>query len=254
MKAIIMGAGFGSRIQGVIGDKPKCLIEVEGQTLISRMVAMLRNRGIDDISVITGFESELILDELDSGVNFFYNPFYRVTNSIASLWFARELLEGDVLLLNADLFVEDEILDIALSQTKPVVMLSDSTRIETADFRFGVEGDRILKTGNQLKNHETDCEYVGIVRIAAAFVGKFKKGLVGMVQSGDYRNWWEGVLYEFIEDGDVIRHVDIKGFFWTEVDHAADYQRLQQWISGEKVLPRFEGASSFDSDPLPNSA
>lgn len=235
MKAIIMAAGFGSRIQGVIDNKPKCLIEVEGQTLIGRMVEMLRRRGIDDISVITGFKSELVHKELGSLVRYFHNPFYRVTNSIASLWFARELLEGDLLLANADLYFQDEVLDIALAQNKPVVMLSDSTRIETADFRFAVEGDRILKTGNNLKDHETDCEYVGMVRIDQIFVGRFKKAMERMVCEGDYGNWWEGVLYEFIEAGDKVCHEDIKGFFWTEIDHAGDYRRLTRWISRNAV-------------------
>mgnify|MGYP001158707897 FL=1 len=225
-----MAAGVGSRIQGIIGDKPKCLIEVEGKSLIGRMVEMLRKRGINDISVITGFKNGMIQEQLGDEVNYFHNPFYRITNSIASLWFARRLLDGDTLLLNADLFVEGEVLDIALAQTGPVVMLSDSTRIETADFRFGVEGSRILKYGNELRDHETDCEYVGIVRLDQSFIEKFRKRLLQMVQAEDYRNWWEGVLYDFIEDGDTICHVDIKGFFWTEVDHAADYERLQKWI------------------------
>ncbi|MBL4766727.1 MAG: aminotransferase class I/II-fold pyridoxal phosphate-dependent enzyme, partial [Rhodobacteraceae bacterium] len=55
------------------------------------------------------------------------------------------------------------------------VMLSDSTRIVDADFRFGVQGNRILKTGNKLTNQETDCEYVGIVRIDQHFADAFKQ-------------------------------------------------------------------------------
>ena len=109
MKVIIMAAGFGSRIQGVIGDKPKCLIEVEGETLIGRIVTMLHQREIKDISVITGFKGELIHEELGSKVDYFHNPFFQVTNSIASLWFARDLLEGDVLLMLEALKMEIEV-------------------------------------------------------------------------------------------------------------------------------------------------
>ena len=133
--------------------------------------------------------------------------------------------------MNADLFLEGHILDVALSQTKDVVMLSDSTRIETADFRFGVEGDRILKTGNKLSNDETDCEYVGVVRIDANFIDTFKKRLECMVGKGDFNNWWEGVLYSFIEEGRDIFHRDIKGIFWTEVDDSRDHNRLVAWLS-----------------------
>jgi len=235
MKIIIMAAGIGSRIRGIIGDKPKCLIEANGETLIGRMVRILNSRNIDDITVITGFESKLIHDELGVRVKYFHNPFYAVTNSISSLWLAKELLDDDVILMNADLYVEEQVIDVALAQTRHVVMLSDSSRIEDADFRFGVDGERIVKTGNKLKNDETDCEYVGIVRIDKSFIAKFKVRLEYMIEQADFNNWWEGVLYSFIEDGMPIYHEDIIGYFWTEVDHLADYQRLNAWLANQKA-------------------
>ncbi len=231
MRAIIMAAGMGLRLQEINNNKPKCLITAGKQTLISRIVDMLYQHNIDDITVITGYKSRFIHQELGEKVRYFHNPFYQVTNSIASLWLARELLTEDVILMNADLFFEDNILDIALDQTKRAVMLSDSTRIETADFRFGVDGDRILKTGNTLTNDETNCEYVGIARIDASFIKDFKDRLKYMVEKGDFNNWWEGVLYSFIEEETGIFHADVKGEFWTELDHHGDYQRLKSWLS-----------------------
>jgi choline kinase len=64
VKAIIMAAGVGSRLKEINGDRPKCLIEAGGVTLISRSVSLLQSRGITDITVITGYKSELIHDEL----------------------------------------------------------------------------------------------------------------------------------------------------------------------------------------------
>ena len=131
--------------------------------------------------------------------------------------------------MNADLYYEMAVLDTAIAQTDHAVMLSDSTRIDDADFRFSVQGNRILKTGNKLSNHETDCEYVGIVRIDRSFIVAFKDRLEEMILLGDFRNWWEGVLYAFIDDGIDIYHKDVEGAFWTEVDHLGDYNRLVQW-------------------------
>jgi len=231
MKAIIMAAGIGSRLLDITNGKPKCLISAGKETLISRMVRLLHQRNVNDITVITGYMNHLIHQDLGDKVRYFDNPFYQVTNSIASLWLARKELTEDVILMNADLFLEGEILDVALSQTKDVVMLSDSTRIETADFRFVVDGDRILKTGNKLSNEETDCEYVGIVRIDANFIHQFKQHLDYMISKSDFNNWWEGVLYSFIEKDIDIFHTDIKGIFWTEVDNRIDYERLISWLS-----------------------
>ena len=233
MKAIIMAAGIGSRLLGISNGRPKCLITTGKETLISRMIRLLRQRGVNDITVITGYMSNLVRQDLKDEVSYLDNPFYRVTNSIASLWLARELLTENVILMNADIFLEGTILDMVLSQTKDVVMMSDLTRIETADFRFGVDGDRILKTGNKLTNEETDCEYVGVARIDTNFICQFKKRLEFMVSKGDFNNWWEGVIYSFIEEGVDIFHEDIKGTFWTEIDNHNDYQRLVYWLSRE---------------------
>ncbi len=234
MKAIIMAAGIGSRLGHISGNRPKCLIEMEGISLISRSVDLLASRGITDISVITGYKSELVQQELQGRVSYLHNPYFEVTNSIASLWLAKDLLRDDVILMNADLYYEDSVLNIALAQRGNAVMLSDSTRIDNADFRFGVVGDRILKTGNQLSNSETDCEYVGIVRIDKNFIHTFRKRLEQMIKSGDFKNWWEGVLYAFIDDGTAITHKDVDGAFWSEVDHLGDYNRLSNWISGAR--------------------
>jgi choline kinase len=239
MRAVIMAAGVGSRIQGLTHNKPKCLIEAGERSLISRNVEMLQRKGIYDITVITGYKSELIRKELGTQVRYFDNPFYRVTNSIASLWLAKDLLDDDLILMNADLYFEEGVLDTALAQDDGAVMISDLTRIDDADFRFGVDGRCIRKTGNKLTNAETDCEYVGIVRIDKSFIAPFKNRLEKMISNRDMNNWWEGVLYSFIEEGMDIYHADVKGTFWTEVDTPVDYTRLMNWTTPKKSTRRF---------------
>ena len=86
MRAIIMAAGVGSRLLGINGGRPKCLIRAGEQTLLERMIGQLRARDVHDISIITGFKSALVENELPPGIRQIYNPFYSVTNSIASLW------------------------------------------------------------------------------------------------------------------------------------------------------------------------
>jgi choline kinase len=226
-----MAAGTGSRIGKSFDNKPKCLIPAGSETLVTRMVKILRSRKIDDITIVTGYKSQQIHDELGSTVNYFYNPFYAASNSIASLWLARELLNDDVLLLNADLFFEEAVIDVALNQTGPAVMLSDYTTIEDADFCFKVDGERILKAGNQLNTGDIDCEYVGIARIDKNFVPEFRQRLEDMIRDGDFNNWWEGVLYSFFDQRTDITHIDVDGAFWTEIDHMGDYRRLQNWLT-----------------------
>ncbi len=237
MRAIIMAAGVGSRLRGITGGRPKCLIRAGEQTLLGRMIGQLRDRGIRDISVITGYKNTLVEKELPAWVRHVHNPFYSVTNSIASLWLARDLLTGDTLLMNADLCFEPEVLDIALAQADLVSMLSDHRRIASADFRFKTRGDCIVEAGKHLSDQETDCEYVGIVRLDRSFIDVFRRRLEDMIKRGCFADWWEAVLYSFLASDVDIKCVDVRGAFWTEVDHAGDYARLVDWLALQPAPP-----------------
>ena len=245
MKAIIMAAGVGKRLQALNINKPKCLITVGSTTLIRRSVNLLVNKGISDITVIVGFMAHLIRNELNNDVTYFENPYFQTTNSILSLWYARDILEENVLLLNGDLYYEHSILDYAINQTNPVVMLADSTRIDNADYRFSFSGDQINQFGKHLTNHETDGEYVGIVRIDQSFIKTFKDALEAMIISGKSNIWWEDVLYSFIEKRIPIHYFDVAGTFWSEVDTLQDYNYLQNWItSQDRSMPSKKYQSS----------
>ena len=245
MKAIIMAAGVGKRLQALNINKPKCLITVGSETLIRRSVNLLVNKGISDITVIVGFMAHLIRNELNNDVAYFENPDFHSTNSIKSLWYARDLLEDNVLLLNGDLYYEHSILDYAINQTNAVVMLADSTRIDNADYRFGFTGKQINLFGKHLTNQETDAEYVGIVRIDKGFIKTFKQTLKEMIAAGRSNIWWEDVLYSFISKQVPIHFFDVAGTFWTEVDTLQDYNYLQNWItSQDRSMPSKKYQSS----------
>jgi len=235
MKAIIMAAGVGKRLQALNINKPKCLITVGSTTLIRRSVNLLVNKGICDITVIVGFMAHLIRNELNNDVTYFENPDFHSTNSIKSLWYAKDLLEDNVLLLNGDLYYEHVILDYAINQTNPVVMLADSTRIDNADYRFSFSGDQIIQFGKHLTNHETDGEYIGIVRIDQCFIKTFKQTLEEMITAGKSNIWWEDVLYSFIAKKIPIHYFDVAGTFWSEVDTLQDYNYLQNWITNQDM-------------------
>jgi len=233
MKAIIMAAGIGKRLHALNINKPKCLIKIGSTTLIRRSVNLLVSKGISDITVVVGYKSDLIHNELNNDVTYFENPDFHTTNSIKSLWYAKDLLEDDVLLLNGDLYYEHDILDYAINQTNPVVMLADSTRIDNADYRFGFSGNQINRFGKHLSNQETDGEYIGIVRIDQSFIKTFKQALEEMIISGKSNVWWEDVLYSFIEKNIPIHYFDVAGTFWSEVDTLQDYNYLQNWITNQ---------------------
>ncbi len=229
MRAILMAAGVGSRM-GNAFDCPKCTLDVGGIPLVRKTVSMLRSKGID-VSIVTGYrhsEVEAVLEGMEVDVH--YNPFFKVTNSMASLWFARDvLIEEDTILANADVFWDEDILDDLLSDGHDVVMLGDESRRSNGDYFFDVKDGMVVRYGKELALEERTTEYVGIAKLSGSFVPTFRDNLLRMVEGGRYDMWWENVLYENIDTAPI--HVrDVGDMFWAEVDYPADYDRILEYI------------------------
>lgn len=234
MKAILMAAGMGTRISSET-NKPKSLLPLKDESLIMHTVKLLLKNDID-VNIILGYKGEYIKKELEGlPVTFFENPFYKVTNSIASLWFAKDILAGDDIILgNADVFYTQAMLDVLLDEQRDVVMIADSSRIQEGDYFFCCDEDfKLIDYGKELKVKERSCEYVGLAKIREAFMPTFKSQLLHLVHNGEYNYWWENTLYTMIDKIDV-NVKDINGIFWGEVDTKEDYRRILDYIQNHE--------------------
>lgn len=122
MQAIILAAGMGKRLGELTRDNTKCMIEVNGEKLIDRMILQLSKLNLTKLVVVVGYKSESLIkyigDRYDSMIKIEYieNPIYYKTNNIYSLALAKNaLLEDDTLLLESDLIFEDSVLDLLIN-------------------------------------------------------------------------------------------------------------------------------------------
>ena len=163
MKALIFAAGRGTRISRYLGGNPKCTVKIGNEKLIHYTVRLLKKHGISDIALVVGYKQQAVRYALsDMDVSFYYNPFFDVTNSIASAWFARGFLgEDDLLLMNGDVFMEERLLEeILCQQCDGPVLFSDETRKEEADYKFYYENGRLIKYGKELTGDDVTGEYI----------------------------------------------------------------------------------------------
>lgn len=238
MKAILLAAGVGSRIAREL-QRPKSCLEVDGKPIIRHTVELLVDNDIP-VTVVVGYEKNTIFDAL-SGLNikYYLNPFYRVTNSIASLWLAREQLtaEDDLLIGNADVFFEQPILDIAINGREHRIMLADKTRIEVGDYFVKTIGNKLIAYGKDLPLPERTAEYVGMACIRREAVCDFANNLGNLVEQGRYDLWWENALYEFCCEKPVYIK-DVEGEFWGEIDYIEDYERILAYLDSKKIIKK----------------
>ena len=234
MKAILLAAGRGTRIARNVGIVPKSTLPVNGEPLIHRSVKMLQGKGIECI-VCTGYEEQQVMDALGDceRVKYYTNPFYDVTNSIASLWMAREELNDDIILLNADVFFSEKILNMIINDSRDPVMAIDKSRTIEGDYFFYTSLDgKIEKYGKGLPIEQRNCEYVGMAKVCKEFLPKFNKRLNELIHQQKHNVWWENVLYSFTDTNqEAIYTVDVDGKFWAEIDYFDDYERILDYVA-----------------------
>lgn len=229
MKVLLLAAGRGTRISRYLAGNPKCTVDIGGQKLIQYTIELFHKKGITDIAMVLGYRAEVIQETLKDyeGIRYFYNPFFDVTNSIASAWFAKDFLSqyDDTLIMNADVYLEETLLDRILECHKSPVMFADGTRKEEADYKYKYENGLLVKYGKELTGSDITGEYIGIGRFSKDFMPEFMEKLDGMIRTQQHSVWWENILYEMVGKRPVYVE-EMDGLFWAEVDYVEDYERI----------------------------
>src|SRR5918996_4940631 len=170
MRAVILAAGKGARLNGTIGDKPKCLIRVGETTLIERQIETFRSVGIDDITVIVGCQADRVKRACGSRIAYIVNPRYAKTNSLYSLWLARPLMMDGFLVANCDVLFHPQLLIDLLTAHYEDALLIDYTERLLGDEEMKIKTRRgcVREIGKTLAAEDADGENVGMAKFGAA--------------------------------------------------------------------------------------
>jgi len=131
MHAIILAAGMGKRLKELTRDNTKCMVKVNGVTLIERVLRQLDKLGLSKVVLVVGYEGEKLKEyvstlEISTPISYVTNPIYDKTNNIYSLMLAKDyLLEDDTILLESDIIFEDGVLEEIMNDQRDTLALVD---------------------------------------------------------------------------------------------------------------------------------
>ena len=131
MQAIILAAGMGRRLKELTQNNTKCMVKVNGVSLIDRMLHQIQKQNVDRIVIVVGYEREKLKEYIatlgiTTPITYIDNPIYDKTNNIYSLSLASDYLcEDDTLLFESDLIFEDSVLDSLVRDPRPTLALVD---------------------------------------------------------------------------------------------------------------------------------
>lgn len=226
MTYIILSAGKGVKLQPLTLNHPKSLYKLDDNTtILQRLVRTIRRYDAEaEIVVVVGYMYKQIQHELeDDNVTFVHNPFYSVTGSMGSLWFAKKYLQREnITIVNGDIVASDNLIkEIICQHTDYPCVLLDSSRKDSNKYNVQVQNDMVCVMSKNLTDYLGN--YASIVKLDAVSSRFLLEQLNQMVNEEMYNLFYEDALVQMIfEKNFELYYKDIKDYVWTEVDNVDD--------------------------------
>ena len=246
MKAIILSAGQGSRLGHLVDERPKCLIDFNGRSLLDRQLDTLEANGVHEAVVVTGFHDDRVEEALAKrnggpAVRTIYNPFFKVADNTGSLYMAREELCGACLVWNGDTLVSDALMKRVVSNDRSGICVTiDRKDSYDEDDMKVVEGDGRLKAiGKRLELSTVNAESIGLLAFRGGGAAQFREAIERAIRTPEGTTiWYLRVIHHIAQSADVWT-LDIKGEEWGEVDFPEDVEVARalsaRWDAAEKA-------------------
>ena len=232
MTYIILSAGKGLNLQPLTLNHPKSLYKLDDKTtILQRLVRIIRKYDTEaEIVVVVGYMYKHIEKELeDDNVKFVLNPFYSVTGSMGSLWFAKDYLQRENLtIINGDIVASDKLMrEVVSEHTDYPYVLLDSTHTESNKYNVQIQGDLVCVMSKNLTEYAGN--YASVTKLDAVSSRFLLEQLNQMVNEEMYDLFFEDALVQMIfQKNFELYYKDIKDYQWTEVDCVDDLLKAKR--------------------------
>jgi choline kinase len=241
VQAVILAAGLSRRMGNAAQDRPKCLIEINGKTILGRMLENLQSTGIGELVMTVGYKHQMIRDFITSSfpslkVIYLLNEGYAENNNAYSLWMTRNDVKGPIFLLDSDILFDIRILKMLLDTTEEdCLAVRTSNTLGEEEMKVAIQKDtaKITDISKKIDPKTAYGESIGIER----FSPKFLKGLYAILdrrisKEGKINEFYEASFQEMIETGHSIFAVDIGPKKAAELDFPEDIA-----AAGKDIIP-----------------
>ncbi len=245
MKAILLAASRGSKLGELTNDRPKCMLEVRGEPLLSRLTQQFKHAGVRDITVVVGYKHEAVdLPEIDKCMN----ADYADTGEVASLCCAMEALRGECVLSYGDILFRRYILDLLLETDGDIVVVVEAKGTDGGVHAAMRTGDlakcSIPFTDDFLEDQEIELErisadlddavadgvWIGLVKLSARGSELLRDEIAEMREEGSHSTAsLPDVVNRLIAKGAKPRVVYIAGH-WLDVNDVVDLAKARDFL------------------------
>nr|WP_314277141.1 sugar phosphate nucleotidyltransferase [uncultured Peptostreptococcus sp.] len=228
MRAIILAAGMGTRLRPLTDNKPKSLVKVAGEPMTERQVRFLKEKGIDDITIVVGYKKEEFDYLVDRyGVKLVFNEKYDTYNNIYSMYKVRDILGGSYV-LEGDIYMYKNIID-------PNIL--ESTYFSCYKEDFTNEWKLVVDSNDRVSGIDI-CDGNGFIMCGVSYWdyedGKYIKEKLDYIEKiKDYENkYWDDVVRDNIGQLNIVIN-KLERNDLMEIDNIEDLQKVESYIGSK---------------------
>ena len=225
MKALILAAGLGSRLAPITDNVPKSMVPVNGKPILVKQIENLLNNGVKDITIITGYKSEVIEELIRNNypsINIIKSEDYINTNNMYSAYLAKNKLYGEeFLMMNADVYYDDTIIAELLKKEYVNAIVTDIGTYNEESMKVIEENGRLVSISKQIDKEDALGCSIDVYKFSPK-AGKafFDKCSEYIDEKKELKLWSEVALNDILNEVDFIA-CPLKGR-WVEIDNHED--------------------------------
>ncbi|MDO5818784.1 MAG: phosphocholine cytidylyltransferase family protein [Methanobrevibacter sp.] len=247
MIGVILSAGMGTRLMPLTKEIPKTMLEINGMTLLERMIRNCIDAGINKFIVIVGYNMEKvtelcpqIAEKYDIEIKAIANEKYDITNTSVSTYLASKFIEendlDDFVLINGDNVVDPKIISNIVASNNTGMIIDNFKELNEESFKLIIDDEsfneertiangKINSIGKGLDIPSSTGEFIGVSKVVSDDVAEFNRILESLIEE-DPQNYYDFAF----KDLSIIKTIDFvltNGLKWTEIDDHNDWEKAQ---------------------------
>jgi choline kinase len=241
VQSVILAAGLSRRMGSAAQDKPKCLIEINGKTILGRMLENLRSTGINELVMTVGYKHQMIREFIAVNfpmfkVTYLLNEDYANNNNGYSLWMTRNDVKGPILLLDSDIIFDVRILRMLIDcPEEDCLAVRTSNQLGEEEMKVALYPGtkKISNISKKIDPQAASGESIGIEKFSPKFLSSLYDVLDRrIINENKINEFYEASFQEMIENGHPIYAVDIGPKKAAELDFPEDIAS-----AGKDIIP-----------------
>lgn len=250
MIGVILSAGMGTRLMPLTKEIPKTLLEINGMTLLERMIKNCIDADINRFIVVVGYNKEKVIDfcpqiaeKYDIEIKTIANEKYDITNTSVSTYLASKFIEendlDDFVLINGDNVIDPEIILNLVASNNTGMIIDNFKELNEESFKLIIDDEsfneektiangKINSIGKELDIPSSTGEFIGLSKVASDDVAEFNRILERLIEENP-QNYYD---YAY-KDLSIIKTIDFvltNGLKWTEIDDHNDWENAQRLV------------------------